>query len=222
MRAGRLVGFPPVPRHPAPLRAPRPGPGPSQSPAHSATPRALSPPRAARRGAATRAAAADRSPQAAGRAGGAVGWRLGGGCTQPPARGAAALLHTRHFLPALLRRTTSCAGRGPDGPAAAASEGLREETGWRELKGMGEEGEGDWELSGSVYLGGSEFVTSLSSPECALPSALAHEWCGKAARGGRDVPWWRDETTEPRKVDCPLLARRETAPPLLHVMVKDF
>lgn len=87
---------------------------------------------------------------------------------------------------------------------------------------MGEEGEGDWELSGSVYLGGSEFVTSLSSPECALPSALAHEWCGKAARGGRDVPWWRDETTEPRKVDCPLLARRETAPPLLRVMVKDF
>lgn len=38
MRAGRLVGFPPVPRHPAPLRAPRPGPGPSQSPAHSAPP----------------------------------------------------------------------------------------------------------------------------------------------------------------------------------------
>lgn len=33
-------------------------------------------------------------------------------------------------------------------------------------------------------------------------------------------PGWRDERTEPFRVDCPLSARRETAPPLLRVTVR--
>lgn len=56
---------------------------------------------------------------------GCVRWQLGGRDTPPPAPGAAtaAFLPTRHFLPALLRRPTSRAGRRPDSPAVVAAWG---------------------------------------------------------------------------------------------------
>ncbi|KAM8777497.1 uncharacterized protein V5649_014870 [Rhynchonycteris naso] len=59
-------------------------------------------------------------PQAIAGHWGCVRWRLRGRDPPPPNPGSAARLHVRHLLP-LLRRATSCVGRGPAGTAAAAS-----------------------------------------------------------------------------------------------------
>lgn len=70
-------------------------------------------------------------------------------------------------------------------------------------------------------MGGSEFVTSLSRL-CGAPSRPRLRKSGVAKRREEAVtfPGWRDERTERFLVDCPLPARRETAPPLLHVTVR--
>lgn len=171
---------------PRPLSEPR-----ALGPAAAAALCAPSPPRAARRG-----TAGGRVPpaEAAGcwERWGRVRWHLGGRDlpTLPaPGAAAAAFLLTRPFLPALLRRAMSFAGRRrqPRCSYCWAAGGLREETGWRKLKGGGLKN-GGRELPGFGYLGGSEFVTPPSAPRCALPSAPAHECSGEAARGGSDVP----------------------------------
>lgn len=182
MLAEPLAYLPFAPRPRSGLRAPAPHPGPGyclslpQGPTRSAILRAPSPTRTACRRAAGRAGPAGRGQRAVGGTRGAsVGCWEEGTPHPPPSQARPRLLFSppgtsyRCFSDELrptsgLDRTVplrwSLGVPGRDRLEKAERDGVKKS--------------GGRELSGFVYLGGSEFVTPPSALRCVLPSAPAH------------------------------------------------